>query len=84
MCGELGRESRREYLDSLLCSGDDDDFTRQVWDVAHWVVGHGRVRMWIYNVLAYKEGIYERRWVGITNNAGVMRSCSGVGVRLVM
>ena len=35
---------RTRKLDSLLCSGDDDGFTRQVWYVAHWVVGHGRVR----------------------------------------
>jgi hypothetical protein len=50
-------------MNSLLCSGDDDDFTRQVWDVARWVIGHGRVRLRVYVALAHKEGIYDGRWV---------------------
>ena len=46
-------------VNSLLGSGDDDNFPSQVRDIARWVVGHGRVRMWIYDALAHEEGIYE-------------------------
>ena len=72
-----GTLDRPWKVNDSLCSGDDDDFARQVGDVVHRVAGHGRVRLWIRDALHTRK----EDWVGWVSRRmmRVMINCPGMG-----
>ena len=76
-----GTLDRSWKVNDSLCSGDDDDFPRQVGDVVRQVAGHGRVRLWIRDSRHTRKVYTKEDWVGWVSQRmmRVMINCPGMG-----